>query len=244
MINRKLVHVSLGALIGALASYVVIRSASAVGIPTTGALTYAGVLEDSSGAPLTGSKNIALEVYDAATAGQKRCEVSSQPYTLVAGRFEIPLPDTCATAVQGDPDLWIDVLVDGASTGRAKLGAVPYAIEARRATEAGGNLKNELGWKAVNAMAAAGCARLGATPPNAGMVVPRSAQSCETVCAAQPLKTCKGTIAVQLDDVNAPAAGQSIARYYEYVCSNTSAGDSPTGKASPYGALLGYCCCT
>jgi len=246
MKHRNLRFLALGVLLGGAAMYVGVRSARAVGIPATGPLTYAGVLEDSAGAPIAGAKNIAVEIYDAATAGTIRCQVSSQSYTLVGGRFEIPLPDTCAAAVEAEPDLWIDVLVDGASTGRSKLGAVPFAIEARRASESGGNLKNEIGWKALYAAALAGCARLGATPPNAGAVVARDGQSCDSVCSAQAtLKTCKGAVAVQVDDVaGAPTAGQPLGRYYEYVCSNTSAGSTPVGKASPYGDLMGFCCCT
>jgi len=246
MMHRNVRLIALGALVGGAAMYLGARSARAVGIPATGPLTYAGVLEDASGTPISGAKNIAVEVYDAASAGTLRCQVSSQSYTLVAGRFEIPLPDTCAAAVEAEPDLWIDVLVDGASTGRSKLGAAPYAIEARRASESGGNLKNEIGWKSLYAAALAGCARLGATPPNAGAVVPRTSESCEAVCAAQAsLKTCKGAVAVQVDDVaGAPTAGQSLGRYYEYICSNAAAGSTPIGKSGPYGELMGFCCCT
>jgi hypothetical protein len=32
-----------------------------------------------------------------------------------------------------EPDLWAEVVVDGASLGRAKLGAVPFAVEAAHA---------------------------------------------------------------------------------------------------------------
>ena len=246
MKHRNLRFIVLGALLGGASMYAGMRTARALGIPAAGALTYAGILEDAAGTPISGAKNIALEVYDAASAGTIVCQVSSQSYTLVSGRFEIPLPDTCAAAVEATPDLWIDVLVDGASTGRSKLGAVPFAIEARRASESGGNLKNEIGWKALYGAAVAGCARLGATPPNAGAVVPRAAgQSCESVCAQTSLVTCKGAVAVQIEDVaGAPAAGQSLGRYYEYICSNTSAGSTPIGKASPYGDLMGFCCCT
>jgi hypothetical protein len=246
MTYRRLGVLVAGCFVFAAAAYVGVRSARAVGVPADGALTYAGVLEDANGAPITGQKNIAVQVFDAASGGTKRCEVLSQSYTLVGGRFEIPLPNTCTSAVQGVPDLWLELLVDGASTGRAKLGAVPFAIEARRASESGGALKNEIGWKSVYGAALAGCSRLGALPPNAGTVVPRTAaQSCDAVCTAQAtLKTCRGAVAVQIDDVNgAPAAAQSLGRHYEYACSNQQAGSTPIGSASPYGTLFGFCCC-
>jgi hypothetical protein len=113
-----------------------LRAALAAGIPASGALTYSGLLEDVNGAPLSGSKNIAVELWTAATAGTRVCDAPSRSYTLAGGHFQVPLPDTCATAVKDNPDLWVNVVVDGASVGRSKLGAVPYAIEAGHATTA------------------------------------------------------------------------------------------------------------
>ena len=40
--------------------------------------------------------------------------------------------------MKANPDLWIEVIVEGESLGRTKLGAVPYAVEAARVT-GGGN---------------------------------------------------------------------------------------------------------
>jgi hypothetical protein len=42
--------------------------------------------------------------------------------------------------VRAQRDLWVEVLVDGNPIGRSKLGAVPYAIEAQRASEPAGAL--------------------------------------------------------------------------------------------------------
>jgi hypothetical protein len=109
----------------------------AVGIPAANTLTYTGVLEDANGVALAGSRNIQLQLWDAASGGTIQCATSSTPVTLVGGRFQIPLADACATAVKGHPDLWVEALVDGASLGRTKLGAVPYALEAQQAQEAG-----------------------------------------------------------------------------------------------------------
>src|SRR5262249_53374089 len=41
-------------------------------------------------------------------------------------------------------DLWAEVYVGGISLGRSKLGAVPYAVEAARASDATGALKTAL----------------------------------------------------------------------------------------------------
>jgi hypothetical protein len=60
---------------------------------------------------------------------------------LTSGRFSIGLPDACATAVKGSPNLYVEVLVDptgsgATSLGRTKISAVPYALEAGHATAA------------------------------------------------------------------------------------------------------------
>ena len=104
--------------------------ARAAGIPATNAMTYGGVLTDTSGTPLTGSKNIQLTVWDAASDGTSQCSVGPAAQVLVAGGIQVTLPDACTTAVHANPDLWIEAFVDGSSLGRTKLGAVPYAIEA------------------------------------------------------------------------------------------------------------------
>jgi len=113
-----------------------VNRARASGIPAAQALTYSGVLTDTAGTPLTGSKNILVQFYDAATAGNTLCTVGPSALTLAAGAFQVPLPDTCTAAVHASPDIWIDVFVDGASVGRAKLGAVPFAVEADHASTA------------------------------------------------------------------------------------------------------------
>jgi len=111
--------------------------ARADGVPATGALTYAGALQDANGQPLTGTRNLQVNFWNAATGGTTpACQTASAAIALEAGRFAIALPDTCTAAVRAKADVWSEVMLDGTSLGRAKLGAVPYAIEAMRATEA------------------------------------------------------------------------------------------------------------
>jgi hypothetical protein len=110
--------------------------ARAAGIPATTPMTYSGVLTDMAGTPLTGSKNIQIQFWDAATAGNSTCMVGPASQMLNAGAFQVALPDTCTAAVHGSPDQWVEVFVDGASLGRTKLGAVPYAVEADKAKSA------------------------------------------------------------------------------------------------------------
>jgi hypothetical protein len=105
------------------------------GIPSTNALSYSGVLEDGSG-PVTGPHNIQLFLYDAATAGNILCQTTTAAIGVIDGHFSVPLPDTCTKELGLIADTWIDVLVDGSDTGRTKIGAVPYAIEANHAVNA------------------------------------------------------------------------------------------------------------
>ncbi len=120
----------------ATATTLIVQQVRAAGIPAKNSLTYTGYLENPDGTPVVTSKNIALAVYDAATAGTKVCEVLSAPMTPVLGRFQIALPDDCTAKVGASPDLWLEVAVDGAALGRTKLGAVPYAVEAGHAVAA------------------------------------------------------------------------------------------------------------
>jgi hypothetical protein len=104
--------------------------ARAAGIPATQALTYSGVLTDATGAPLTGTMPVQIALFDAATAGNQLCVTLSVPQTLIAGAFQMVLPDTCTTVVRGNPNLWVEILVSGLAIGRTKLAATPYAVVA------------------------------------------------------------------------------------------------------------------
>lgn len=110
-----------------------IRAARADGIPTKDVLSYAGVLEDSKG-PVNGTHNIEVAFYDAVSTGKRLCQTSPTPVNVVNGRFDVLLPDECVTSgIAKSPDTWISVVVDGSDTGRTKIGAVPYAVEASHA---------------------------------------------------------------------------------------------------------------
>jgi hypothetical protein len=124
-------------MIGALAAAFLAGRVLAGGIPATAALTYAGLLQDANGAPLTGSHNIQVALWAMASGGSSPlCQTTSTPIGLDGGRFSIALPDACTTAVQANAESWVEVLLDGATLGRTKLGAVPYAVEASHATAA------------------------------------------------------------------------------------------------------------
>jgi hypothetical protein len=130
--------------------------ALAGGIPDgTGAMTYAGVLEDAEGRPRTGTGHtIIFALWDQGQpgTGTSRCNVQSPSggYDLgTTGRFSIALPEGCATAVKAYPNLWVELTVDNSVLPRTKLGVVPYAVEAGHAVNA------DSATNATNAAAAA-----------------------------------------------------------------------------------------
>jgi hypothetical protein len=131
--------------VGASLVYVIGR-ARAAGIPTIApVMTYSGTLTDANGTPLTGSKNIQVQLWVQQSGGATPvCQTSSTAQTLIAGSFQIPLPDTCVAAVHANAELWAEVSVDGGPLPRTKIGAVPYALEAGTATTASGALDTRL----------------------------------------------------------------------------------------------------
>jgi hypothetical protein len=106
--------------------------ARADGIPSTGALAYSGVVEDQNG-PVNGMHGLQVTLYNTQN-GATTCQSTSASFTLVDGHFSVGLPDTCATLIANSPGAWVDVAVDGTSTGQTPIHAVPYAVEASHAT--------------------------------------------------------------------------------------------------------------
>jgi hypothetical protein len=137
MNGKKIVGVALaGCVVGGVLALGVSR-ALASGIPTTNALTYTGFLEDSGGVAVNGSRAIEVKLWDTASGGTTPlCITNPVTLNVAAGRFSVPLPDTCTTAAKANKDMWVEVLVAAASLGRTKVGAVPYAVEADEAQTA------------------------------------------------------------------------------------------------------------
>lgn len=118
--------------------------ARADGIPRTTPLLYGGFLEEG-GAPVTGTRDITLRLWDAASGGLLACaETTAAATPVTAGEWRVAIDASCVEAVQRTPDLWVETLVGGTSFGRTKIGAVPYAVEAARAAGASGALATQL----------------------------------------------------------------------------------------------------
>jgi hypothetical protein len=133
--KRMFVGFGLG-VVASSALFIAVR-ARAAGVPDADGMTYSGYLEDGSGAPLTGDHSVSVHFYSAVDAKNDVCAAdNSDSPQLVSGRFQIALPSDCTTAAKANPDLWVEVEVDGGALGRTKIAAVPYALEAAHATTA------------------------------------------------------------------------------------------------------------
>jgi hypothetical protein len=152
MTARGRLGLTLGAVaVAASALTLLAVRARAAGVPDVEALTYTGYLEGADGVALDGTHSIAVRFWESIQAEDSLCAAEDAGLELVAGRFQLALPKKCADAVKASPDVFADVVVDGSSLGRTKLGAVPYALEAGHATsadtasEAAGALAEQLG---------------------------------------------------------------------------------------------------
>ncbi|HUS68664.1 MAG TPA: hypothetical protein VMZ28_29210 [Kofleriaceae bacterium] len=135
------------------------NSATADGTPGASPLVYSGVLEDN-GTLVSGMHTVEIILWNHATnAGDANrvCTTTANDTPVLDGRFRVTLVDDCADGVAEHPDIWVQVLVDAVSLGRTKLGAVPYALEAGRASAAAGQLAEQVVPSGMIAMFAGSC---------------------------------------------------------------------------------------
>jgi hypothetical protein len=122
---------------GALAGFG-LKSVFADGIPTTTPLFYSGTLSEA-GQLVNGMRPMTITLWAnaAPTAGEGAlCTTTAASVPVVDGRFRIPLDAGCVAAIHANADTYIEAIDNGVSLGRAKNGAVPYAIEAAHAVSA------------------------------------------------------------------------------------------------------------
>ena len=124
--------------LGALCAYGA-RHVFADGIPASDPLYYAGYLTEN-GEPVNATRDLAIRLWpnaQAAPGESALCSTDVGNTSIVEGRFRVPLSQSCAQAIRQRSDTYVEVVVDtDLSLGRAKIGAVPYAIEAERAGSA------------------------------------------------------------------------------------------------------------
>ena len=144
-----------------VAAWINLRStrATADGTPTASPLVYSGLLEDN-GDLVNGSHTVQIILWNHSTnaaEANRVCTTTANDTPVVEGRFRVTLDDACADGVASEPDVWVQVLVDAVSLGRTKMGAVPYALEAARASAAAGELAEQVVPPGMIAMFAVSC---------------------------------------------------------------------------------------
>lgn len=106
------------------------RNLRADGIPSSGTLYYAGVLQ-VNGQPANGNQLIEVALYDAAQGGNKVCATGSLTVSTRDGNFRMQLPSACVDQVRINNNLYAEVSYQGQPVlGRNKLASVPYAVVA------------------------------------------------------------------------------------------------------------------
>ena len=104
-------------------------TARALTVPKTNPLFYSGLLADTAGKPLAAATaTVGLALYPAQSGGSAVCSMAPAATPLTQGRFRIALSAACVTALQENPDLWIEVTVGTSPMARTKIGAVPYVL--------------------------------------------------------------------------------------------------------------------
>jgi hypothetical protein len=143
--RQGIVWVTLGS-IAAMVAFVAVDRVRAAGIPPSGALAYSGVLFTESGEPYSGSVALQVKLWADREGGDRPlCESdSSESVQLTGGRFELSLPDACVGEVHADPEIWIELVVNGTAFDRVLAGAVPYSVEAESAANASGPLDERI----------------------------------------------------------------------------------------------------
>jgi hypothetical protein len=127
-----------------------IQTGHAEGIPTMNPLFYAGTLTDMD-KPVDGTRRIQLSLWSVESGDPvagRLCLMPGVDLTITAGHFRLPLSPECLAVVRATPDVFVELgVVENGETmafPRRKIGAVPFAIEAARASEAAGGLKAQL----------------------------------------------------------------------------------------------------
>jgi hypothetical protein len=191
----------------------------ASGVPASDALVYSGALEGPDGEAVSGEP-IVIRFWSPG-GNQPRCEADDPTRVRwTGGRFSVALPATCADAVHAEPNLEVEVLIgaERASLGRVPISAVPYALEAARASEATGTLASTL------TDLQAGIAQLQQSGGGSGSVVPvvkSNKENLQRVAPGEPgaILTFDTPVLLELGQFDGRAFTAQQRGIYQFSCS-------------------------
>jgi hypothetical protein len=104
--------------------------ANAAGIPSGDPLHYGGILEED-GALIQGNRDITVSLWsgvDTIDEDERLCTADFPDTAFAEGRFRVALPTECLDAVRENTEIWGEIALSGTPLGRAKVGAVPFAM--------------------------------------------------------------------------------------------------------------------
>lgn len=127
--NRKMGLGLVTAATAGLCIGLVAHTGRAGGIPAPETLFYSGFLQEA-GKPVEGERNFDVVVWDSMSKTTELCSTSATAVPVKGGRFRIALAEECTGVMRNNANTFVEVLVNDASLGVAKIGAVPYAVEA------------------------------------------------------------------------------------------------------------------
>ena len=114
----------------ALGAGYMLSTAKAAGPVAHGALHYSGYMEDISGAPVTGNRNVGIKLWSNNSTTKEVCDTPATSISVQQGHFRVPLKQACNVLLHTYPEAWVEVIVDSESLGPSKRGAAPYAVQA------------------------------------------------------------------------------------------------------------------
>lgn len=113
-----------------LAGYSIVRADSPYSRGTNAPVVFSGYLT-ASGAPLSGSHDVSMNLWQAAdtsVAGNRVCQGSTQTPNVEAGNFKLQLDPTCVDALSRFTQLWYELVVDGTAFPLEQIGSAPFAM--------------------------------------------------------------------------------------------------------------------
>jgi hypothetical protein len=133
--NKRPVVMAVGLTVAGVAAGFGVR-ALADGVPSPSPLYYSGTLTENGALVNDSTHTIAINVYASQSANSTICQTIATSVPITNGRFRIQLDSACKSAINANPNAWVEVLDGTLNLGRTAIGAVPYAVEADHAMSA------------------------------------------------------------------------------------------------------------
>lgn len=115
---------------GVLLGYSIGRAGSTLPGTQNAPVTFSGNVS-SSGTPLTGTHQVAMNLWkatDTSVTSNEACQGTTQNVAFDNGSFQLQLDPTCTSALSMSTQLWDQLVVDGTAFPLQQVGSVPYAL--------------------------------------------------------------------------------------------------------------------